>query len=265
MTDILAEIVARKQADLAVWRREFPIDELDRAARETTPARGFAAALRRARADGRFGLIAEIKKASPSHGLIRPAFDPSALARAYRSAGASCLSILTDEPYFSGTPDHLRTGREAVDLPVLRKDFMVDPWQVVESRAMAADCILLIMAALSDGQAIELEAAAQAFGLDVLVEVHDAAELARSLRLETPLIGIKNRNLQTLKTDIATTLELSRMVPADRIVVSESGLQSHADLARMAEAGVTSFLVGESLLRHDDVTAATRALLGTPA
>jgi indole-3-glycerol phosphate synthase len=261
MTDILAEIVARKRQDIATAKQAHPLDALDRAARGQSPPRGFVAALRRALAEGRYGLIAEIKKASPSHGLIRPDFDPEAIARAYEAAGASCLSVLTDTPYFQGTVAHLQTARAACALPVLRKDFMVDPYQVVEARAIGADCILLIMAALSDAQAAELEATAIEFRLDVLIEVHDRAELDRALRLRSPLIGVNNRNLKTLKTDLATTVELAAALPADRLAVSESGLQTAADLARMAAIGARCFLVGESLLRHQDVAAATRALL----
>ncbi len=265
MTDILAEIIGQKRRDLAIVRARHPIDAVDRAARAAPPPRGFIAALKRAVKAGRFGLIAEIKKASPSGGLIRPDFDPPELALAYQSAGASCLSVLTDFPYFQGTPEHLRAARAAVELPVLRKDFMIDPYQMAEARAMGADCILLIMAALGDGQAAELEAAAHELDLDVLVEVHDRPELERSLRLKTPLIGVNNRNLKTLKTDIETTVELMGSLPADRLAVSESGLKSHADLKRMRVAGASCFLVGELLMRQADVAAATRALLGNAA
>jgi indole-3-glycerol phosphate synthase len=261
MTDILAEIVARKRQDIAAAKLAQPLDTLDRAARDQAPPRGFIAALRAALAEGRYGLIAEIKKASPSHGLIRPDFDPAVIARAYESAGAACLSVLTDTPYFQGEPAHLRAARAACALPVLRKDFMVDPYQVVEARAIGADCILLIIAALDDTLAAELEAAAIERGLDVLIEVHDRAELDRALHLRSPLIGVNNRNLKTLKTDLATTVALAAALPSDRLAVSESGLQSPADLARMAAAGARCFLVGESLLRHHDVAVATRALL----
>jgi len=261
MTDILADIVDRKRTDVALWQSQTTLSQLEQTAREALPPRGFAAALRRKQHGGNYALIAEIKKASPSHGLIRAQFDPAAIARAYEAAGAACLSILTDGPYFQGEIAHLEVARGACSLPVLRKDFMVDPWQVVEARAIGADCILLIMAALSDVQAAELEEAAIAWGLDVLIEVHDSAELERALRLKSPLIGINNRNLKTLKTDLATTVELASMLPAGRELVSESGLQSHADLARMAACGVRRFLVGESLLRQADIGRATRQLL----
>jgi indole-3-glycerol phosphate synthase len=264
MTDILAEIIARKRLDIAAARNVVPLDALDRAARTADPPRGFIAALRHSLAAGRYGLIAEIKKASPSHGLIRPDFDPQAIARAYQSAGATCLSVLTDAPYFQGSAADLQAARAASQLPVLRKDFTIDPYQVVEARAIGADCILLIMAALDDGQAAELEAASIDLALDVLVEVHDRAELDRALHLKSPLIGINNRNLKSLKTDLATTVELAAGLPADRLAVSESGLQGSADLARMAACGARCFLVGESLLRQRDIAAATRALLAAP-
>jgi indole-3-glycerol phosphate synthase len=262
MSDILDEIVARKRADLSHWRRERPLAGLLAAARSAPSPRGFAQALRTTLGRGEFGLIAEIKQASPSHGLIRPGFDPAVIARAYRAGGATCLSVLTDAPYFQGSPEHLAAARAVVELPILRKDFMIDPWQVVEARTIAADCILLILACLSDDQAAELEAAAVEFGLDVLAEVHDAAELDRALRLRTRLIGINNRNLKTLTTDLQTTIELAARVPADRLVISESGLRTRADLDRMEAAGARCFLVGESLLRQADVEAATRQLLG---
>jgi len=261
MTNILAEIVDRKRADVAKWQSQTPLSLLEQAARAASTPRGFAAALQQKQRDGHFALIAEIKKASPSHGLIRAQFDPAGIARDYEAAGAACLSVLTDGPYFQGEIAHLEAARAACSLPVLRKDFMIDPWQIVEARAIGADCILLIMAALSDAQAAELEETAIAWGLDVLIEVHDAAELERALRLKSPLIGVNNRNLKTLKTDLATTIELAAMLPAGRDLVSESGLQSHADLERMAQHGARRFLVGESLLRQADIGLATRYLL----
>jgi len=208
------------------------------------------------------GLIAEVKKASPSGGLIRESFDPAAIAREYQAAGAACLSVLTDGPFFQGDAVHLETARAATKLPVLRKDFMLDAWQVRESRAMGADCILLILAALSDGEALALEAEALELGMDVLAEVHDAAELERALGLRTRLIGINNRDLRTLRTDIRTGLALAPHVPPDRFVIAESGIRDAADIARFREVGVSGFLVGESLLRQPDVGAAVRALIG---
>jgi len=265
MSDILAEIVARKRADLKRLKAEHPFAEIDHAARSSAQPRGFAAAIEAKLAAGRYALITEIKQASPSGGLIRPEFDPPALARAYQDAGAACLSVLTDGPYFQGSIAHLQAARTAVRLPVLRKDFMVDPYQIAEARAIGADCILIIMAALGDGRAAELTAAARDYGLDVLVEVHDRAELDRALKLDIRLFGINNRNLKTLKTDLATTEALAAFVPKDRILVSESGLKTAADLDRMAAVGARSFLVGESLLRQDDVTQATLRLQGLAA
>ena len=261
MSDVLTRICDDKRALVQARKSARPLSEVEAAARAADPARGFIRALRGRVDEGRYGLIAEIKKASPSKGLIRPDFDPPALARAYREGGATCLSVLTDEPYFQGCDDYLLAARAAVDLPVLRKDFMVDPYQIAESRALGADCILIIMAALSDAQAKEIEDAAIAWGLDVLVEVHNREELDRALALKTPLLGVNNRNLKTLAVDIATTEELAAHVPADRMLVAESGLYSPADLSRMAAVGARCFLVGESLMRQEDVTAATRALL----
>ena len=261
MSNVLTRICDDKRALVQARKSARPLSAVEDAARAADPARGFIRALRRTVDEGRYGLIAEIKKASPSKGLIRPDFDPPALARAYREGGATCLSVLTDEPYFQGCDDYLLAARAAVDLPVLRKDFMVDPYQIAESRALGADCILIIMAALSDAQAAEIEEAAIAWGLDVLVEVHNREELDRALALKTPLLGVNNRNLKTLAVDIATTEELAAHVPADRMLVAESGLYSPADLSRMAAVGARCFLVGESLMRHEDVAAATRALL----
>ncbi|MCW3473738.1 indole-3-glycerol phosphate synthase TrpC [Rhodovastum sp. RN2-1] len=262
MPDALARICADTRAEVARRKAATPLETLRSRVSSAEPPRGFGRALMDATACGRLGLIAEIKKASPSGGLIRPEFDPAALARAYKQGGATCLSVLTDAPHFQGAPEHLKAARAAVDLPVLRKDFILDPWQVFESRLMGADCILLIMAAITDAQAVELEELARALDMDVLAEVHDQRELDRALGLQTKLIGINNRNLKTLKTDIATTLELAPQVPPDRVVIAESGLRAHADLQRLVDICVHCFLVGESLMRQQDVAAATRVLLG---
>ena len=264
LPDALAQICAETLHEVERRRAEAPIAALaKRAKAERSPTRNFGHALKSAVAQGGYGLIAEIKRASPSAGLIRPDFDPAALARAYADAGAVCLSVLTDGPYFQGSPEHLKQAHAAVSLPVLRKDFMLDPWQVYESRVMGADCILLIMAALTNQRARELEELARALDMDVLVEVHNRAELDRALGLETSLIGINNRNLKTLQTDLETTSELAPHVPSDRFLIAESGIRTHADVRRLAEAGASCFLVGESLLRQPDVGAATHALLGT--
>jgi indole-3-glycerol phosphate synthase len=264
VSDVLQRICADKRAEVAARKAARSLSALEDAARAAAPVRGFAARLGAAVTAGGYGLIAEIKKASPSRGLIRADFDPPALARAYRDGGATCLSVLTDTPYFQGRDAFIAAARDAVELPVLRKDFMLDPYQIVESRAIGADCVLLIMAALDDALAADLEAAAQAQGLDVLVEVHDEAELDRALALTSPLIGVNNRNLKTLQTDLAVTERLAPRLPADRMLVCESGLDSPADLARMAAAGAACFLVGTALMEQDDVAAATRALLARP-
>ena len=260
MSNVLDEICAAKAETVRQARQSLSLPELEALARQADAPRGFAAALDRA-AGGGFALIAEIKKASPSHGLIRADFDPAAHARAYAAGGAACLSVLTDTPYFQGEEGHLKAARAAVALPVLRKDFMIDPYQVIEARAWGADCILLIIAALGDAQAQELEALALGLGMDVLIEVHDAAELARALKLTSPLIGVNNRNLKTLAVDTQTSIDLAALMPPDRQVVAESGLKSHAELVHLAGHGVRRFLVGESLMRQPDPGAAARALL----
>ena len=262
-SDVLARICADVQADIAPRKTKRGIDALrsEIVARHDVP-RGFGYALKQASSAGKYGLIAEIKKASPSGGLIRPDFDPVALARAYEAGGAACLSVLTEQAHFLGDPAHLKAARSAVNLPVLRKDFMLDPWQVYESRAMGADCILLIMAALTDSLARELEQVAISLDLDVLVEVHNREELERALLLETSLIGINNRNLKTLRTDLAVTEELAPLVPPDRFLIAESGIRNTDDLRRLAAVGPNCYLVGESLMRQDDVAGAVRELLG---
>ena len=265
LPDALAQICADTRAEVTRRQAALPLATLaSRLDTRRKPTRGFGHALKHSVGAGRYGLIAEIKRASPSAGLIRTDFDAKVLAETYATAGATCLSVLTDKPYFQGDADHLRSARAAVELPVLRKDFMLDPWQIYESRAMGADCILLIMAALTDAMARELEELARAFDMDVLVEVHNRHELDRALGLETQLIGINNRDLKTLKTSLDITEELAPHVPSDRFLIAESGIRTHADVRRLADAGASCFLVGESLLRQPDVGAATRALLGTP-
>tara|TARA_R110002126_G_scaffold25553_7_gene87284 strand:+ start:5088 stop:5906 length:819 start_codon:yes stop_codon:yes gene_type:complete len=262
MTDALTGICADKREHLAAAKAARPLSDVEAAARGASAPRGFYNALKTASDKGRYGLIAEVKKASPSKGLIREDFDPPAIAQAYERGGATCMSVLTDIPYFQGADAHLVAARSAVSLPAIRKDFMIDLYQVPEARALGADCILLILAALDDGLAADLEAAAFDWGMDVLIEVHNAAELDRAMKLKSPLLGINNRNLKTLKTDIDTTRQLApRVIDADRLVVSESGLYTAEDLADMYACGARCFLIGESLMRQDDVEAATRALL----
>jgi indole-3-glycerol phosphate synthase len=263
MTTILDSIRTYKLADIAARKAARPLADVEDAARAAPAPRGFARALRHAAATG-YGLIAEIKKASPSKGLIRADFDPPALARAYDEGGAACLSVLTDGPSFQGDDRFLVAAAEAVDLPTLRKDFLYDPWQVAESRSLRADCVLLIMAQLSDAQAAELEAAAAGWGMDVLIEVHDRAELDRAMLLKSPLLGINNRNLHTFEVSLDTTRDLARRVPEDRLIVAESGLSTPADLADLAAYGARCFLIGEALMRQADVAAATRAILAQP-
>ena len=256
----LDEICATKRVEVTERRALATTDDLDRLAREQTPPRGFRRAIEE-KAAGGFALIAEIKKASPSKGLIRADFRPAEHAVAYASGGAACLSVLTDAYYFQGHEDFLADARRACDLPVLRKDFMVDPWQVAEARAIGADAILIIVAALDDGAMAEIEAAAIERGMDVLVEVHDEAEMERAARLQSRLIGINNRDLKTFRTDLAITERLAPLAPEGTLLVGESGINSHADCVRLAGAGVRTFLVGESLMRQDDVARATRDLL----
>ena len=263
MDNVLATIIEEKHLEVQALTAAKDFATLDYAAKQASPPRGFAAALSRDAARG-YGLIAELKKASPSKGLIRADFNPVILAKAFEAGGASCLSVLTDKKWFQGAPEFLQAARDAVRLPILRKDFMIDPLQIVESRALGADCILLIMAALDDARAAELEACAMDYGMDVLIECHNSEELVRAAKLRSPLMGINNRNLKTMDISLDVGAAMLPHLPADRIAIAESGLFTPEDLARMAKSGARCFLIGESLMRADDVAAATKAILANP-
>lgn len=261
MADILTEICDRKRDHVAAVKARISLSEQESLAKEASTPRGFIKALEAKRAANQFGFICEIKKASPSKGLIRPNdFDPKTLAAAYARGGAACLSVLTDEPYFQGHDDYLKAARAAVSLPALRKDFMVDPYQIVEARALGADCILLIMAALEDSQAMEMESLAHQLGMDVLIEIHDKTELERALKLKSKLIGVNNRNLKTMEVSLENTLSLVPLMPKGRLSVAESGLRTMADLETCESVGAGCFLIGETFMRQADVEVAVRNL-----